>query len=250
MEASRGARRAIPLLMHPWLQRLRGLPFPERLILIALLLLAGSVWGFVEIAGEVIEGDSRQFDEQIVKALRRPEDPALPIGPRWLHHVARDITALGGMSVVPMITAAVLGFLALSRKWHTAALVAVSVLGGLAMSMGLKQIFARDRPALVPHLDQVYTSSFPSGHSMLSAVTYLTLGALLARTTKDRVLKIYFLTLASTLALLIGASRVYLGVHYPTDVAAGWCAGTAWALLCAIVARWLQQRGQVERATE
>jgi undecaprenyl-diphosphatase len=84
---------------------------------------------------------------------------------------------------------------------------------------------------------------------MLSAVTYLTLGALLARYTHDRPLKVYFIGVASSLAFIIGLSRVYLGVHYPTDVLAGWCAGIAWALLCAVVARWLQRRGDVETET-
>ncbi len=231
------------------LQFLRHIRFPERAILLSLGLLAGMLWGFVAIADEVLEGGSQHFDEHILRALRRADDPAMPIGPVWLHEVARDVTALGGMAVIPLITFAVLGYLAFARKGRAAALVLASVAGGLLASLVLKHFFARERPSLVAHLDQVYTSSFPSGHSMLSAVTYLTLGALLARTTTHRPLKLYFLVVAATLTLLIGLSRVYLGVHYPTDVLAGWCAGIAWALLCAVVARGLQRAQKVDPPT-
>ena len=125
-------------------------------------------------------------------------------------------------------------------------LVIVSALGGLAASTFLKSLFERPRPSLVPHLDIVYTSSFPSGHSMLSATVYLTLGVLLGRFVQQRVLKAYFLIVALLLTSLVGASRVYLGVHYPTDVLAGWAVGLTWALVCWLVARYLQHQGTVE----
>ena len=232
--------------MHRLILLLRRIRFPERAILLTLGLLAAMLWAFVAIADEVTEGDTQHFDERVLRALRQADDPAMPIGPEWLHEVARDITALGGMAVIPLMALAVLGYLVFAHKGRAALLVLVSVSGGLLASLALKQVFARERPSLVPHLDQVYTSSFPSGHSMLSAVTYLTLGALLARTTRDRTLKVYFLSIAAALSLLIGLSRIYLGVHYPTDVLAGWCAGIAWALLCAVVARWLQRAQKVE----
>jgi undecaprenyl-diphosphatase len=158
----------------------------------------------------------------------------------------RDFTALGGIGVLSAVTLAVVGFLVLTRKRHAAAAVAVAVLGGLLLSQALKWGFARPRPDLVPHGQTVYTQSFPSGHAMLSAVVYLTLGALLARTQPRRRVKLYFLAVAGVLTAVVGVSRVYLGVHWPTDVLGGWAVGAGWALLCWLAMLWLQRRGQVE----
>jgi undecaprenyl-diphosphatase len=213
-----------------------------------LLVIGGSIWAFVVIADAVLAGESRGFDERILHALRQPNDLAQPIGPEWLEDVARDITALGGGTVIPLVTAIVLGHLWLARRGHAGWLVLASVAGGILVTSLLKHEFARERPALVPHLVRVSSLSFPSGHSVLSAVTYLTLCALLARTTRDRLTKVYYLAVATFLAGTIGLSRVYLGVHYPTDVLAGWCAGIAWALLCSTIARSLQRSGVVEPA--
>ena len=231
------------------LTRLRTSVFPERTILLSLFAIGGSVWAFVAIANAVLEGDSRGFDERILRSLRQPGNLAQPVGPLWLADVARDITALGGGAVILLVSGAVLGHLWLARRNHAAWLVLASVTGGVLVMSLLKHEFARERPALVPHLVKVSSLSFPSGHSVLSAVTYLTLGALLARTTRDRVTKTYYLAVATFLAGLIGLSRVYLGVHYPTDVLAGWCIGIAWALLCSTIARWLQRTGAVEPAS-
>ena len=159
----------------------------------------------------------------------------------------RDITALGGVTVLSLVTASVAGFLLLSRKFSAMAFVLVATGAGFLITVLLKSLYERPRPDVVPHLAAVYTSSFPSGHSMMSAVVYLTLGTLLTRLAATPRLKFYFLFVAMLLTGLVGISRVYLGVHYPTDVLAGWCGGLTWASLCWLVARRLQQRGAIER---
>lgn len=216
-------------------------------MLLAVLGLIVGVWVFIEVADEVLEGDSQHFDEWAVRAFRRDDDPARTIGPPWLEEVGRDLTALGGVTTLVLVIGAVTGFLWLRRLYGAMWLVLASTVGGLALSTLLKFSFARDRPAVVPHLSMVHTSSFPSGHSMLAAIVYLTLGALLARVVHERVLKAFVLLVALLTTLLVGLSRVYMGVHYPTDVLAGWAAGLSWALLCWLAARHLQRRGKVEQ---
>jgi undecaprenyl-diphosphatase len=218
----------------------------EFALLAALAVAATAIWGFAELAGEVLEGDTHAFDERILLAMRSASDSSDPLGPGWLEELMRDLTALGSTGLLTIITLAVAGFLALDRKSHAAVFVLVAVGGGVLLSTLLKIGFDRPRPDLVPHGAVVYTASFPSGHAMLSAVVYLTLGALLARVQPRRLLKLYLLGLALLLTVAVGASRVYLGVHWPTDVLAGWAVGAAWALLCWAATLWLQRQGRVE----
>ncbi len=215
-------------------------------VLATMALGAGGIWAFVELADEVVEGETASLDRALLLALRSPTDLSDPLGPPWVEELFRDFTALGGVGVLTLLTLAVAGFLLLDRSIRAAMLVLASVGGGFVSSMLLKQFFDRPRPDLVSHGSFVYTASFPSGHSMMAAVTYLTLGALLARVQPQRPAKAYLLVLTVLLTLLVGISRVYLGVHWPTDVLAGWAAGATWALLCWLAARWLQRRGQVE----
>jgi undecaprenyl-diphosphatase len=221
----------------------------ERTVLVELILGAAALFVFAKIANEVGQGDTRAFDEWLLLSLRTPGDPAVPIGPKRVQELMRDITALGSTGVLTIMILSVAGFLAMTRKGHAAILVLVSVVGGTLISQTMKFAFARPRPDLVPHGAEVYTASFPSGHSMMSAVVYLTLGALLARTQPDRSVKVYIMTIAVALTMMVGISRVYLGVHWPTDVLAGWSLGGLWALLCWIVMVWLQRRGNVEGET-
>ena len=172
------------------------------------------------------------------------------MGPDWVEEMARDLTALGGVAVLVVLTVAVGGFLVLDGKLRMAGFVVLAVAGGVVASSLLKGAFDRPRPQLVPHGSYVYTASFPSGHSMMAAVTYLTLGALLARSQKRRRVRAYLLLSGILLTVGVGVSRVYLGVHWPTDVLAGWTAGAAWALLCWTVAKWLQGRREIEREGE
>lgn len=209
-------------------------------------LIAAMIAVFAKIADEVVEGETHAFDQAVLRALRNPNDLADPIGPAWLELAMRDITSLGGFTVVILVTLAAIGYLVIDGKRAAALFVMVSIAGGTVLSEGLKHLFARPRPDLVAHLVEVQTASFPSGHAMLSAVIFLTLGALLARIQSRRRLKAYVISVAIVLTLMIGASRVYLGVHWPTDVLAGWCAGAAWAMGCWLLAMWLQSRGRIE----
>jgi undecaprenyl-diphosphatase len=218
----------------------------ELVPLASLAFIAASLYVFAQIADEVTEGKFVRFDETILRALRNPADLADPIGPRWVETIFLDITALGSTTVLTLICASVIGFLLIDGKRGAALFVLMAVAGGALLSTAAKFMFARPRPELVAHLVDVSSYSFPSGHALSSAVTYLTLGALLMRTQRHKRVKAYLLGVAVLLTLLIGASRVYLGVHWPSDVLAGWFLGAAWAMLCWQVERLLQQRGQVE----
>jgi undecaprenyl-diphosphatase len=218
----------------------------ERETLAALLVAAGSVWVFVEIADEVIDGETATVDERLLLALRSPADPSDPLGPAWAEETARDITGLGGFGILAVLTLAAAGFLALQRRQHLALYLLAAVVSGTLLSTFLKLGFDRPRPDLVAHGQIVYTSSFPSGHAMISAVVYLTLGALLANAQTRLGMRLYLIGLAVFLAVIVGVSRVYLGVHWPTDVLAGWFAGSAWALICWAFAERLRRQGAVE----
>lgn len=207
-------------------------------------------WAFVALADEVREDATAAIDRSLMLMFRKPGNPAEPLGPIWVQEAARDITGLGGNTIIIFITFAAFVYLLLVRKRGAAVFVILAVVGGMLLSSMLKIGFDRARPDIVPHAVPIYTASFPSGHAMLSAVVYLTLGALLARVQDRRRVKAYFLSLAIVLTLMIGVSRVYLGVHWPSDVLAGWCAGSAWAALCWFAALQLQRRGKVERPGE
>ena len=218
----------------------------ERRTLAALSFAAVALFAFAKLATEVLEGDTRAFDARVLLWLRNPADPSDPIGPRWVEEMMRDFTALGSTGVLVIVTLAVVGFLVISGKRQAALMVAGSIISGMLLSQALKWGFARPRPELVPHAVRVYTQSFPSGHAMMAAVVYLTLGTLLARTQPSRRIKVYLLAVAALVTVLVGVSRVYLGVHWPTDVLAGWAGGAAWAVLCWLVMLWLQSRSAVE----
>lgn len=230
-----------------WLKPIEWLRGLEIKILLGVLVVVGGAWGFIELADEVKEGDTQRFDDWAVRALRRADNPAVPIGPKWAQEIGRDLTALGGIAVLTLAIAAVAGFLFLQRNYGVMRLVLTASTGALLVSTFTKALFHRDRPELVPHLSQVITTSFPSGHSMLSAAVYLTLGVLLTRTVTGRRTKVYLVVVPLFLTFLVGLSRVYMGVHYPTDVLAGWTIGIMWAVLCWLAARALQRRGEVER---
>lgn len=217
-----------------------------RLGLLAVVgLCAALILAFGMVAEEVMEGDTHKLDRTMLLAFRTPGNAADLLGPAWLEEMVRDVTALGSYAFIIIVVVAALGYLLLVQRYAMSALVLAAVLGGIVISNVLKHGFDRPRPDL-EHAAQVFSPSFPSGHATLSAVTFLTLGGLLTRANLDWRVKVYFLTVAILLTILVGMSRVYLGVHYPSDVLAGWCVGTAWALLCWAVTFYLQARGKVE----
>jgi undecaprenyl-diphosphatase len=219
----------------------------EWLPLAELLLVGVAVWVFAEVTDEVAEGDLQAFDRSVMMAFRHGDDAGDPLGPRWFEELMRDVTALGSAGVLGILTLAASGYLWLQGKRSAVLYVLVAVLGAQGISSTLKVVFGRPRPDLFPHGVQVYTASFPSGHSVMSAATFLTLGVMLARYQKLKRLRVYLVLLAIFLAVAVGISRVYLGVHWPTDVVAGWAVGAAWALGCWGVAALLQRRGILER---
>ncbi|MCF8506035.1 MAG: phosphatase PAP2 family protein [Caulobacter sp.] len=207
-------------------------------LLAGLLGLAITVQAFLAIADEVAEGETRRIDLAILMSLRSGADPSVPLGPAWLTTAAMDVTAMGSVTVLGLAVLFVAGLFAALRRWREAVLLLAASLGGVALSQGLKALFGRDRPDAALHLVEAINASFPSGHAMLSAVVWLTLGALVARFASDRRVKLFALAGAAVIALLVGLSRVYLGVHWPSDVLAGWSLGGAWAL-----AWWLAAQG-------
>jgi undecaprenyl-diphosphatase len=202
---------------------------------------------FSRLASEVLEGETQGFDKRILLALRNPADLSRPIGPAWMMSAALDITALGSATVLGLTVLIVAGFLLLQGLWRRALFVMAATLGGGFINGALKQLFQRPRPDVVPHLREVMTMSFPSGHALQSAVVYLTLGALSMQIAQRRLTRLYCMAVAMLATALVGASRVYLGVHYPTDVLAGWLIGLSWALLCWMIERSLERQAGLQR---
>jgi undecaprenyl-diphosphatase len=201
---------------------------------------------FLKLASEVMEGETLAFDKKIVLAFRKADDPSLPIGPAWVGSVLLDLTALGGPTVIALVVLAVVGFLVLQARYWTAVFVFVTAVSGEVVSYAMKGIFVRPRPTVVPHLREAFSSSFPSGHAMQSAIIYLTLGAMLMRITEGRLTKLYCCIMAMLLTGLVGVSRVWLGVHYPTDVLAGWIVGLFWASMCWLAAQHYEVRAGIK----
>jgi undecaprenyl-diphosphatase len=230
-------------MIRHWFIRIRAI---EKSAVAAMVVVAASVWAFGEIADEMMDLESQAFDTWVLLARRTSSDLSDPIGPGWFEEMMRDFTALGSIGVMLLFVLGAIGLLMAEGKRRAAMMVTVATVGGMALSYGLKIGFARPRPDLVPHSTPVYIQSFPSGHALMAAVVYLTLGMLLARTQSAQSSKVFILCFATFLAFLVGVSRLYLGVHWPTDVLAGWAGGAAWAFGSWLVMYWLQGRGEVE----
>lgn len=225
-----------------WTEGRRWIARTDSKFLLVFLVIALGLLAFMKISSEVAEGETMAFDRMLLQELRSTGDPGVPAGPAWLHRAMVDFTALGGGPVLTLITALAAGYLLARRKARLAlALTALIAAGGLLNSL-LKYSFVRPRPNIVPHLVDVSSASFPSAHAMNSAMVYLTLGVLLASAEPTWRVRMFLMSAAILLTLVVGISRVYLGVHWPTDVLAGWSVGASWALLSSLIARWLGRR--------
>jgi undecaprenyl-diphosphatase len=230
------------LLQHPFVRRhlslaavLRAMRQP---VFLTGLMAFVCLWGFAELADAVDEQSTQKFDEWILSSLREAGDPTQMVGPAWLEQSMRDVTALGGETVLSLITAIVCLYLSLAGRHALSLTTAVAIIGGTVVTFALKDVFDRPRPNLVPHiLVSVTSHSFPSGHAMASAIVYLTLGTMVAEAVDTWRLKAYVIAVAIFLMLIVGTTRVFLGVHYPTDVLAGWAAGFVWAYGCRTLVR-------------
>ena len=210
-------------------------------MLLSLLAVAGLAGGFIKIAGEVHEGETSAFDNAILYWFRNPQSPTGLIGPDWLVEAARDFTSLGSYALLTTLVVLVLAYLLLDRRWFEATHLSVAVVSGVIVSNLLKVGFNRPRPVF-DHAPEVFSAGFPSGHATMSGVVFLTLGAILALHEPRRSLKLLFLGAAVFLTLLVGCTRIYLQVHFPTDVVAGWCLGVGWALSWVLIAQVARKR--------
>jgi undecaprenyl-diphosphatase len=208
----------------------------EPLVPLLVLVVLATVWGFLEMAGEVMEKETHAFDESVLLAMREPGNTADPIGSARVEEMARDLTALGGFTLLTGVTLVAAGVAVFAGRARLALLGIVSIISGSFVMSLLKQGYDRPRPDLVEHGTLVHNASFPSGHSMMAAMVWLTLGILLARTQPKKRVRIFIVGISVLVTLLVGISRVYLGVHWPTDVAGGWMLGAAWAVLFWLVA--------------
>lgn len=221
---------------------LRVATLPVLLIAMA----AAGVYVFLALAEEVSENELHRIDSALLLFFRNPADLSDPIGPAWLEQTILEITTLGGYPVLVTLVSVVVGFLLVSRQYGPALFTVVSIVSGTVASHLLKLAYDRPRPDVVEHLVQTHTASFPSGHATMSAVVYLTLATLIVRLVDDVAMRVYVLAVAFLLTFAVGISRIYLGVHWPSDVAAGWALGIAWACLSWLVVsalRRLRDRG-------
>ena len=171
---------------------------------------------------------SMGFDRAIILSLRNMENIARPLGPDWLPETMRDITSLGSVVVALGFAAILSGYLLLTGYRGAAALLFGSAVGALLLNDLLKFAIDRPRPDAILQTARVFTSGFPSGHATLSSVTYISAAALFGRLYHERRVRTYLIAISILVVALIGFSRIYLGLHFPTDILGGWCIGAAW----------------------
>ena len=207
-------------------------------MLAAITVIGAAIWGFLALTDAVGEGETHAFDRALILALRSPADPNRLRGPAWLAEAARDITALGGFTVLGLVTVAALAVLLVYRRRRQAAVFAVAAVGAQGLAEAIKHVVGRPRPSFVAQYDLIASSSFPSGHSMMAPAIYFTLAAIVAAGELRPAARGLLMVGSVLLVIAVGVSRVYLGVHWPTDVVAGWTLGSAVALTAWIALRW------------
>ncbi len=219
----------------------------DKLVVVVALVLGAALFLFTKLSLAVSGGATLELDNQILTAVRDPQNKQQLLGPTWLLPATRDITALGGVAVTTLLTLLVTAFFALRKKWRLLLFFLASVGGGTGTMLIMKYQFHRARPTVVPILDDVSNEAYPSGHSMISAIVYLTLGAFLAKSSDSRRLRLYYFSVALFLTLVIGLSRIALAAHYPSDVLAGWSLGVTWSCTSYLLVQMLQKRGVIEK---
>ncbi len=228
--------RSLETYLKKHFSRLKNL---EITVLFTLLCLVAGSWIFIEIADEVREADKLQFDTILLDYIRATSAAGEIKGPDWLPTSMEEITSLGGITIICVAATITITFFLVLGRYKTTLVMLCSSFGGIALSFALKYLFARPRPDESLHMVMTETFSFPSGHAMSSAVVYLSLAGLLAKIQRQRKVKIFTLAVALLLVFLIGISRIYLGVHYPTDVLGGWSVGLAWASFWLLIDKFL-----------
>lgn len=226
-----------------FLRRMLRIARTEIAVLSALFIIALGVMTFVEVADDMTEPDGQAFDQAVLTWMQPV--PGEPRGPWWLREAAADLTSLGGISVLTLFAIIAIVFLLIQRKRLSALLLVLGLVGGVALSEGLKGLFGRERPPADFQAVDTLNASFPSGHALLSTVFYLTLGVMLTRAFPHTHLKAFVLGASIQIALLIGLTRAYLGAHWASDVFAGWGVGAAWAMALWLVAYAVQRRQAV-----
>lgn len=225
------ARRAMPHARDA-LPPLGGLALAAGLFLLVLL-----VWGSVRA------GLDRGIDDRILLFFRQPGRPDLSAAPPWFDILMRDVTVLGGGRVLTLLVTGAAGLFIVRRSAGSALLLAAAAYSGSTVVNVIKGLVRRVRPDIVTQFVTERTFSFPSAHAANSSLVFLTIAALATRLEADIATRRYTMAVAIMTTLLVGTSRVYLGVHWPTDVAAGWCFGAGWAALWLIVAERLLPAG-------
>lgn len=194
-----------------------------------MLAVASLSWGVFEILAFSNKSDGPSLDDRMIVLMRNADNPKRLVGPPFFEEAMRDFTALGGYAVLLTTTVSFASFARAELGRDIYRFFVVTVVTGFLSGVVLKELVQRNRPSLVPHLSHVSGStSFPSSHAMMSVIVYVTIGLLLAQLSRNRALQHLLIALPFGVSLLVGVSRVCMGVHFPSDVLAGWAFGLLW----------------------